>query len=56
VFQDFQTYVNEEKTRTFIAINIHPCPQLHQLVKASDTVLAEYDLDAYYDVFKYLLY
>ncbi|XP_021948959.1 U6 snRNA phosphodiesterase isoform X2 [Folsomia candida] len=49
VYLTFQTYVNEEKTRTFISMNVHPSPQLYELVDASDRALAEYELPTYYE-------
>lgn len=51
MYLTFQTYVNEEKTRTFISMNVHPSPQLYELVDASDRALAEYELPTYYEVF-----
>ncbi|XP_065571588.1 U6 snRNA phosphodiesterase 1-like [Artemia franciscana] len=45
---NFETYTNEEKTRTFIAAKVEPIDNLILLVKKLDGLLNEYGLQEYY--------
>ncbi|CAG7652982.1 unnamed protein product [Allacma fusca] len=48
VFDEFEVYVNDEKTRTFVGMKIHTSKILRDLVKDCDDCLKEYNLDRYY--------
>jgi hypothetical protein len=50
LFDEFEVYVNEEGTRTFVGMRVHPSAHLFKLIKVCDKLLAEYDLEPYYEV------
>jgi 2'-5' RNA ligase len=49
IFTEFNVYLNEEKTRTFIGMNIFATDTLFNLIKDCDTCLTEYGLEKYYE-------
>jgi len=48
---ELQSFVNEQRTRTFIALTVHPLSStfLSELVKSVDFVLKGYKLEKFYD-------
>jgi len=48
IFDKFEIYVNEERTRTFFGIKVQPTRPLLDLVKSCDFCLSEFNLEPYY--------
>lgn len=47
-FNEVGVYVNEERTRTFLAIGVYDSNNLLSLVEDCDTCLSDFHLDPYY--------
>jgi len=50
IYDRFEVYVNDEKSRTFIGMKVHSSANLHSLIRIADKTLAEFDLEHYYEV------
>lgn len=54
---NLKVYCNEEKTRTFLGIEVRANDEtMEQLTKAVDTLLSEYNLPAFYEVIVFYFY
>jgi len=47
---EFDVYVNDEKTRAFIGMKVHASRTLLNILKDCDELMKEYDLETYYQV------